>query len=142
MGLRRCLQALLPMTSLAHAAAPPTTPRRQCTTSYDIDRAWHLSFLHYENLPVPEGQPPVGHINMTMRTDLNDYAVTCDTVGEDISQLKQIHSKDIGWRNCTSPSDPDIKTAYKFSWERGGLVLETRQEWLCDNGKDADPDEP
>jgi hypothetical protein len=133
---------LLALLSLALIALPLGASRRQCITSYDVDRAWHLSSLHYENLRVGEGEPPVGHVNVTMRTDLNNHAVSCDAVGTDISQLKQLPASGVSWRNCTGREQPDIKLEYKFSWDRGGLYLETRMEWLCDNGENADPDEP
>lgn len=63
--------------------------RKQCVDANtgEVGVLWITSFLHYENVFVPVRSAPVGHVNFTSHTELNNFTMTCGVEGTDISWL-------------------------------------------------------
>lgn len=137
---------LLGLLLLQHKALA----RMQCVNrnTVHVDTTWMTSYLYYENVVVPAGSAPVGHVNFTTHIEVNNFTMTCDLTGTDISYLETPNSGDVSWRNCSDPKSPDIQTRVRFSWQawRSNFyapagILEIYQEWLCDGGFKANPDD-
>jgi hypothetical protein len=117
---------------------------RQCVTltGEEGEHTWVTSYLHYENVPVPDGSAPVGRVNFTAHTSMNNYTMTCNCSGADISWFGQSIGSNTSWHTCSDPTSPDIETKVQFRWDGNDGYLAINQEWLCNDGREADTDKP